>query len=175
MVVGVNGEWSVVNYENAVAYVRAEALCAPPTRAAVQNTPPSDVAAPTPSAPPLASSASSLFKYPAPQLLVPTNGARYWCARELMFEWGFDAALAPDEFFLIESKLVEHDRWNALADWTREKTVTLFPSKGDGECDTVWWGHTGVYEWRVSVVRGNKEMPTYLSPFSEQYRVNYGN
>ena len=173
-VTGVNGEWSVVSNENAVAYVRSNQLCAPPTRVAAQatNAPAQDSITPTASAV-IADSAASSFKYPAPQLVKPTNGEKYWCKRELVLEWNFGAPLAGDEFFLVESKLVEHERWNALWDWTKETTVILFPNRGDGSCETVWWSNTGVYEWRVSVVRGNKQMPTYLSPFSEWYRINY--
>jgi hypothetical protein len=105
---------------------------------------------------------------------MPTNGAKYWCSRELVLEWGLAGpALADNEFFLVESKLVEHERWFALADWTKSTTVTLFPNRDSGECETVWWTNTGVYEWRISVVTGNKEMPTYLSPFSEPFHINY--
>ena len=82
--------------------------------------------------------------------------------------------LAPNEFFLVESKPVEHSRWVALWDWTQDdKSDTATPSRAEGECDAVWWGNTGVYEWRVSIVTGNKEMPTYLSPFSEPFHINY--
>lgn len=173
---GVNGEWSVVSGENPVTYVRTNQLCPPPTRAAAQPTGApahdSNSATPTP-ATVIAIPAASSFKYPAPQLLKPTNGEKYWCKRELVLQWNFAGTLAPDEFFLVESKPVEHEPWLALYDWTKETTVFLNPNRGDGACDTVWWGNTGVYEWRVSVVRGDKEMPTYLSPFSEAQRINY--
>lgn len=175
---GVNGEWSVVNHENSTLYVRTNLLCAP-TRAA-GLAPPTAAGAPvsaTPAQPSTASTnaATGPFKYPAPQLLVPTFGEKYWCKRELILQWSLSAPpLAPEEYFLIESKLVEHSTWIALSDWTKETTIVLSPSRDRGECDAVWWGNTGVYEWRVSVVTGNKEMPTYLSPFSEPSRINYG-
>jgi hypothetical protein len=178
-VTGVNGEWSVVTLQDSVAYVRTAVLCAP-TRAP---------AAPTSNAPPVAnavtetpaavaqgaaSSAASPFKYAAPQIVMPSNGSKYWCSRELILEWSLPSgALGPDEYFLVESKAVERERWDALADWTQATTVTLFPNKGGGECDAVWWSNTGVYEWRISVVTGNKTTPTYLSPFSEQFQINY--
>jgi hypothetical protein len=184
-VTGVNGEWSVINQANGTLYVRTNLLCAP-TRASSQPTPavtdsvpptpvPSDTVPPTQAAQTIASSAAIAFKYPAPQLIVPTNGARYWCNRELILQWDVNGVpLGADEFFLIESKLVEHERWDALSDWTKETTVMLSPNRGEGSCDSVWWSNTGVYEWRVSIVRGSKEMPTYLSPFSEKFRINYG-
>lgn len=180
---GVNGDWNVVTNENGVFYIRSDQLCAPPTRAPAKATaaggqPPQVTAVPptpTPAAAVIASSAATAFKYAAPALDVPTNGAKYWCTRELVLHWSFDTtALAPDEFFLVESKLVEHEQWFALSDWTRNTDVTLNPNRGGGSCETVWWANTGVYEWRVSVVKGNKEMPTYLSPFSQQFRINYG-
>ncbi len=175
-VTGVNGEWSVVTANNAAFYIRSNQLCAPPTRAAAQVTTAPSVNDPTPTASSSANaqSAAPALKYPAPQILKPSFGERYWCNRELVLEWSAPAALAPDEYFLVESKLVEHDHWNALADWTKDTTVMLYPNRGGGECDTVWWSNTGVYEWRVSVVRGSKQTPTYLSPFSEPSRINYG-
>lgn len=173
-VTGVNGEWSVVNQASNVLYVRSVYLCAPPTRVAAPVTATArQMESPTSAALTNASPAGATFKYSAPQLLLPTFGAKYWCVRELILQWEANAALAPEEFFLVESKLVEHDRWVALADWTKDTTVTLFPNRGGGVCDTVWWDNTGVYEWRVSIVRGNKDMPTYLSPFSESFRINY--
>jgi hypothetical protein len=169
VVTGVNGEWSVVNLPNGVAYIHSGLLCAP-TRAAVTRAPDADNAAPTAlpesTGAPIANAASANFKYPAPVLLEPTNGARYWCARELVLAWAFEGALAADEFFLVESKPQEQGRWSALADWTQETRVVLYPNRGGGACDTVWWSNTGAYQWRVSIVRGNKEMPEYLSPFS---------
>lgn len=183
-ITGVNGAWNVVNTENGALYIRTDQLCAQPTRAptkapaanggAAQATAAPPTAAPAPSDAP-ASAATANFKYGAPAPDVPTNGAKYWCSRELVLHWNFDTTqLQPNEFFLVESKLVEKDRWFALADWTKETRVMLNPNRGGGSCDTVWWSNTGVYEWRVSVVTGNKEMPTYLSPFSEQFRINYG-
>jgi len=174
-VTGVNGEWSVVNQPQGVLYLRTSVLCAP-TRNVAQSTAAPAQTADTPAATTVAvaSSAASSFKYPAPRLNIPTNGAKYWCTRELVLQWTFAQPLASDEFFLVENKLVEHERWFALADWTKEVTVMLHPNRGGGACETVWWSNTGVYEWRVSVVRGNKELPTYLSPFSERYRINYG-
>jgi hypothetical protein len=89
-------------------------------------------------------------------------------------EWSFDGTgLAADEYFLVESKPQDHDQWVALADWTKSTLVTLHPNRGGGSCDTVWWGNTGTFQWRVSVVRGNKEAPTYLSPFSQLSVINY--
>lgn len=178
--VGVNGAWNVVTTDSGVLYIRTDQLCAQPTRAPVKATavggqPTAAPPTPTPLGGAVASSAAPAFKFGAPVLDVPTNGAKYWCTRELVLHWNFDAAtLAPDEFFLVESKLVEHERWFALADWTKETGVMLNPNRGGGSCETVWWSNTGVYEWRVSVVTGNKEMPTYLSPFSERFRINYG-
>lgn len=166
---GMSGDWSVVNQENGIAYIQSVALCTP-TRAAanVVATPDANAATPLP-AQTMTSAANpaNAFKYPAPRLVKPTHGERYWCKRELVFEWVLDApALGADEFFLIESKPHEQGRWTALADWTRELRVILYPNRGGGSCETVWWTNTGAYEWRVSVVRGNKEMPQYLSPFS---------
>ncbi len=177
-VTGVNGEWSVVAREQGVVYIRTLALCAPPTRVpgAPQPTaaPAVEAATPSVSAATLANPAAGAFKYPAPLLVIPTYGEKYWCKRELILQWSAPPApLAGDEFFLVESKLVDDDHWQALWDWTKESRVTLNPSRDGGECDAVWWGNTGVYEWRVSIVRGNKEMPTYLSPFSELSRINY--
>jgi hypothetical protein len=175
-VTGVNGEWSVVNLPDSIVYVRTVYLCAP-TRAPVpptSNAPAVATGTATPSAATAANSAAPGFKYAAPQIVMPTNGAKYWCSRELVLEWSLPAGvLGTDEFFLVESKAVERERWDALADWTQANTVTLFPNKGGGECDAVWWSNTGVYEWRISVVTGNKEMPTYLSPFSESFQINY--
>ncbi len=172
-VTGVNGEWSVVSLPNGVAYIHSSWLCAP-TRAAATSAP--KLSAPTPAADAItraANAANADFKYPAPVLGEPTNGARYWCARELVFAWAFDGALAPDEYFLVESKPHEKARWTALADWTKETRVVLYPSRGGGSCDTVWWPNTGAYQWRVSVVRGDKEMPEYLSPFSAVNDITY--
>lgn len=169
VVTGVNGAWSVVNTSKGIAYIHSDWLCAP-TRAAVTPASGGDAAVVTPLPPnptaPLANAASENFKYPAPVLIEPTNGARYWCARDLVLTWAFQGTLAPDEFFLVESKPHEQSRWSALADWTKETRVMLYPNRGGGSCDTVWWANTGAYQWRVSVVRGNKEMPEYLSPFS---------
>lgn len=183
-VTGLNGDWSVTTLASVTLYVRTSLLCAPtrapakPTVAASDSVSPTPLAAgsaaPTQAALTAASSAAVAFKYPAPQLLVPTNGAKYWCNRELILQWDVGGAtLAADEFFLVEGKLVEHERWNALSAWTQETTVMLSPSRGEGECDATWWANTGVYEWRVSIVRGSPEMPTYLSPFSEAFRINY--
>lgn len=174
-VTGVNGDWSVVIRNDTVGYIPTNQLCAPPTRVSLQATtaPIENSTTPTAISVSTANSTSPSFKYSAPRLVKPTNGEKYWCKRELVLQWNFDALLAPDEFFLVESKLVEHDRWDALADWTKETMVTLYPNRGGGACETVWWTNTGVYEWRVSVVRGNKDLPTYLSPFSERYRINY--
>lgn len=185
VVTGLNGEWSVTTQASGTLYVRTSLLCAP-TRAPVKPTvvasdsvsptpPASDSdATPTQAALTAASSAAVAFKYPAPHLIVPTNGAKYWCNRELILQWAIRSpALEADEFFLVESKLVEHERWNALSAWTKETTVMLSPSRGEGECDATWWANTGVYAWRVSIVRGSPETPTYLSPFSEEFRINY--
>lgn len=174
---GVNGEWSVVNRANGAAYLRTNLLCPPATRAASQVTTEfaQTESTATPSAASIANSGGAAFKYPAPQIIMPTNGAKYWCNRDLILEWTTDVPnLAADEYFLVESKLVEHERWTALVDWTKELKATLHPNRDGGSCETVWWSNTGVYEWRISVVRGNKEMPTYLSPFSERSRINYG-
>lgn len=170
-VTGVNGEWWVVNTENGAAYVQAAVLCTPTRRPQPATTAASaSSATETPTVLAANTSVASpahAFKYPAPQLLEPTNGARYWCTRDLIFKWTLDApALAPDEYFLVESKPHERERWTALADWTKSMTVTLSPNRGGGSCETVWWSNTGAYQWRVSVVRGNKEMPEYLSPFA---------
>lgn len=171
VVTGVNGEWWVVNTETGAAYMRAAVLCTPTRRpqAAVTDMSASSVTE-TPAALAVKTSAANpaqAFKYPAPQLLEPTNGARYWCMRDLIFKWTLDApALAPDEYFLIESRPHERERWTALADWTKSTTVTLSPNRGGGSCETVWWSNTGAYQWRVSVVRGSKEMPEYQSPFA---------
>lgn len=177
-VTGVNGDWSVVNTGNGMLYIRTIQLCAPPTRAAgaaPTSGPAPNAPAPSPSSSAVAGASATAFKYPAPKPVMPTNGAKYWCTRELVLEWSLSAPpLAENEFFLVENKLVEHERWFALADWTQATTVTLNPNRGGGTCETVWWSNTGVYEWRVSVVTGNKEMPTYLSPFSERFRINYG-
>lgn len=173
---GVNGEWSVIPRQAGVGYVRTVQLCAPPAAAAQPTVVPMPVGAPTvtPDTLAIASAAAPDFKYPAPLPIMPTNGSKYWCSRELVFEWSHSGPpLAEGEYFLIENKAVEHERWSALADWTRADTVTLFPNRGGGECETVWWTNTGVYEWRVSIVTGNKEMPTYLSPYSESFRINY--
>jgi hypothetical protein len=178
-VTGVSGEWSVATLQDRVVYVRTALLCAP-TRAPApptSNAPPAVEAAtaPAPAFTAVANSATSAFKYPAPQIVTPSDGSRYWCSRELVLEWSLPTgALGANEFFLVESKPAERERWDALADWTQTTTVTLFPSKGDGECDAMWWENTGVYQWRISVVTGNKELPTYLSPFSELYHINYG-
>lgn len=175
VVTGVNGAWSVVNLPNGVAYIHSIDLCVP-TRVVATGAPGAG-AAPTPApanaTAPTAGTASANFKYPAPVLVEPTNGARYWCARDLVLEWTFQGALAPGEYFLVESKPHEQTRWNALADWTQETRVILHPNRGGGSCDTVWWANTGAYQWRVSVVRGNKEMPEYLSPFSAVNDVTY--
>lgn len=166
-VTGVNGEWSVVNLSDGVAYIHSSWLCAP-TRAAPRASVGNATASPpAQTLSPVANVADAHFKYPAPRLVEPTNGARYWCARELALAWSFDSELAPDEYFLVESKPHEQKRWTALADWTKETRVTLYPSRDGGSCDTVWWANTGAYQWRVSVVRGNKAMPEYLSPFSQ--------
>ncbi len=175
-VTGVSGEWSVVNVESGIAYIPSGMLCVP-TRAPAAPKNSAGTNSGTP-APPKTNSAianpATAFRYAAPRLVSPTNGARYWCSRELVFEWGFDgAALAADEFFLIESKPHEQTRWTALADWTKETRVVLNPNRGGGSCDTVWWANTGAYEWRVSVVRGDKEHPEYLSPFSDKYDIIY--
>jgi len=174
VVTGVIGEWSAVNLPNGIAYIHSSWLCAP-TRAATRAPNPDATITPAAvdSTAPVANAANANFKYPAPLLSEPTNGARYWCARELVFAWAFDGALAPDEYFLIESKPHEKTRWTALADWTKETRVILHPSRGGGSCDTVWWPNTGAYQWRVSVVRGNKEMPEYLSPFSAVNDITY--
>lgn len=179
-VTGVNGEWSVVSAGGNTVYVRTASLCAPPpapTRAAApaQNggstaNAPTATAAIT--AAPVAQPASN-FKYAAPQLVEPTDGAHYWCSRELVLGWA-GPALGPDEYYLVESKAPERQQWTALADWTRETSVKLSPSRGGGACDAFWWANTGVYEWRVSVVRGERERPEYLSPFSPVGRINYG-
>lgn len=173
-VTGVNGEWSVVTSGSRSLYIRTPQLCAP-TRASIPATgaPALDDSTPTAKSAATASSAVSAFKYPAPQLILPTNGKTYKCNQDLALEWQLVTPLAIDEYFLIESKPVEHEGWIALADWTQETTVTLHPNRGGGPCDATWWPNTGVYEWRVSVVRGNKEIPTYLSPFSQTYRINY--
>ncbi len=177
VVTGVNGEWSVVAIETGVAYIPSAMLCAPTRAPAATRAPNNNATGETPSAARTAAAIAnpaSVFKYPAPRLVMPTNGARYWCMRELAFEWALDAApLAGDEFFLIESKPQEQTRWAALADWTQETRVTLYPNRGGGACDTVWWANTGAYQWRVSVVRGSKEMPEYLSPFSPVYDITY--
>lgn len=170
-VTGVNGEWSVVNMDTGAAYIHTTLLCTP-TRPPQPAT--SAVNANGETATPFAATTNSpianaarAFKYPAPQLLEPTNGARYWCTRDLVLTWTLAApALAPDEYFLVESKPHERERWTALSDWTKGTTVTLSPNRGGGSCDTVWWSNTGAYQWRVSVVRGNKEVPEYLSPFA---------
>lgn len=175
-VTGVNGDWSVTSRQEGVGYVRTLQLCAPPPSAAKPSTAPAPSPGSTPliNTPAVANSAAPAYKYPAPQLVVPTNGARYWCTRELVLEWDLAGPpLAEGEYFLVENKRVEHDRWFALADWTKSTTVTLFPNRGGGECDALWWANTGVYEWRVSVVTGSKEMPTHLSPFSEGFHINY--
>lgn len=172
-VTGVNGEWFVVDLPSGVAYIRSTLLCVP-TRAVATRVPGAGTA-PTPAnaTAPIAGAATANFKYLAPVPVEPTNGARYWCARDLVLEWSFDGALAPDEFFLVESKPHEQTRWSALADWTHDTNVVLHPNRGGGSCDTVWWANTGAYQWRVSVVRGSKEMPEYLSPFSAVYDITY--
>jgi hypothetical protein len=176
VVTGVIGDWSAANSEGVSAYVRSDMLCVP-TREASQPTalapPATDEPTPTVHSAPNAQSASSPFKYHAPALVAPTNGETYSCKRDLRLVWQFDAGLGPDEFFLVESKPHEHERWFALADWTKETSVMLHPNRGEGTCDTVWWGNTGIYEWRVSIVRGNKETPIYLSPFSDSSIINY--
>ena len=174
-VTGVNGEWSVIATDKGTYYVRTDQLCAPPTRAAAPTAVPrtSNAPLPTATAAPIASAATTAFKYPAPQLITPTDGERYSCKRPLTLEWSLTSPLAADDYFLVESKLVEHDGWVALAAWTKESSVPLMPVKSDSGCDTTWWPNTGVYEWRVSVVTGNPQTPTHLSPFSESFRINY--
>lgn len=174
-VTGVNGEWSVVTAGNQAQYIRTTQLCAP-TRAstAAPTVPALDAPTPTPVSVVTASAAGLEFKYSAPQIIKPTDGETYKCNRDLILQWSLDTSIAADEFFLVESKPVEHERWNALAEWTKETTIVLHPSRGNGPCDTPWWSNTGVYEWRVSVVRGSKQTPTYASPFSQSFRINYG-
>ena len=46
-----------------------------------------------------------VFKYPAPQIIMPTNGAKYWCTCELVLEWSLAGPpLADNEYFLVENK-----------------------------------------------------------------------
>jgi uncharacterized protein YgiM (DUF1202 family) len=178
-VTGINGDWSVVTIENKVAYIQSALLCTPTRAASAASsalTPDANAATPlsTDDASPVANPAVTTFKYPAPRLIEPTNGAHYWCSRDLIFEWALDASpLGSDEFFLVESKPHERDTWTALADWTKDTRVVLHPSKGGGGCDTVWWSNTGAYQWRVSVVRGNKAAPQHLSPFSAWNDIVY--
>ncbi|HZQ06363.1 MAG TPA: DnaJ domain-containing protein [Anaerolineae bacterium] len=181
-VTGVNGEWSIVNIEEGTAYIRTALLCVPtrvPPKPTDANAPtdaaniPIDAATATPLSAPIASAAANSFKYPAPQLVSPSNGSKYWCSRDLVLQWSLAAALGADEYFVVESKAADKTEWRALADWTKDTTVMLHPAKGSGSCDALWWGNTGAYEWRVSVVRGSHEAPERLSPFSETYNINY--
>jgi hypothetical protein len=170
VVTGVNGDWSVVSVEGGTVYVRTEFLCAPTPAPAAATTLTTAAAGPTPAP---ANSTASPFIYSAPGLIQPTHGSKYWCSRELVLQWESAASLQPDEYFLVESKAHERQQWIALADWTKERSVTLHPVRGGGSCDALWWSNTGVYEWRVSIVRGNKERPQYRSPFSEVFSINY--
>ncbi len=175
-VTGINGDWSVITAPSGTAYVRTALLCTPTPGPPRPTSPPTNATNPAAAAltqTPAGSTANSAFVYPSPQLVSPTHGSKYWCNRDLELQWTFGGSLAPDEFFLVESKPHEREQWVALADWTKDTRVTLHPVKGEGACDAIWWANTGVYEWRVSVVRGSKETPTFLSPFSDVFTVNY--
>lgn len=170
-VTGVVGDWSVVNLADGAAYIRTAVLCAPTPSARAQTVATS--AGSAVAATPLAASQLAAFAYAAPQLVSPTHGSKYWCNRDLILTWSQSAPLGPNDYFLVESKAHERERWTALADWTKDTSVTLHPNRGGGSCDAFWWGNTGVFQWRVSVVSGSKEKPTYLSPFSEPFTINY--
>lgn len=177
--IGANGEWLAITSSEGVLFVEQTALCAPtrmPPRTPKAHPSPTSSPSPAQSLPPVAA-----YAHPAPQLIAPSHGARYWCSRELTFAWQLNGsatpALAADEWFLVESKAVERERWFAISDWTKETRLALYPLKGSDGCDALWWPNTGVYEWRVTVIRGDIQTHTiiqYTSPPSPSRIVNYG-
>lgn len=136
--------------------------------------------APTPTPTPThAGAPGSAFKYSAPTLLSPSNGARYACAKPLTFQWTVSDAplpLAGNEYFVIESTPTERDAWVSISEWTQGTSVTLNPIKGRNQCDALWWANTGTHEWRVRIVAGNPgthEVTDFLSPVSPSSVISY--
>jgi hypothetical protein len=127
----------------------------------------------------IAAGPTSAFKYSAPQLTLPSNGARYACAKPLTLQWTDANAplpLAGNEWFVIETKATEREDWTLMSDWTQETSVTLNPLKKKNGCDALWWANTGTYEWRVRIVTGERAthaVTEYLSLPSPSWVISY--
>jgi hypothetical protein len=118
------------------------------------------------------------YKYPAPRLISPSSGANYGCARDLVLQWSMEpaTALGENEWFIVEARPMNSDAWTGLADWTREQTVSLHPTKQGKNCDIAGLPE-GTFEWRVRVVQGDRSshaLGGFLSLPSASLIINYG-
>ncbi|MGE5140555.1 MAG: hypothetical protein ACM3JD_13900, partial [Rudaea sp.] len=100
---------------------------------------------------------STGYKYPQPRP-VSENLERYTCNVPLTLSWTITpgANLGPDEWYVVESRQENNGLYTGIVEWTKDLSATLFPSRGSGGCDALWWPGPGRYEWRVRIIRGDR-------------------
>jgi hypothetical protein len=111
------------------------------------------------------------FKYAAPEIIGPEDGARFGKNYKPILEWRPVAvALAPDEYYEVTIERTWQGRqYYAGSDWTRETRFIPSPDVVRGTSDL------GDYHWRVVVKRltGTDERGgkrgVALSPPSKRY------
>ncbi len=116
--------------------------------------------------------------YPAPRLVAPASGSNYACARDLVLQWAMEPAaeLKENEWFVVEARTVGRENWIGLADWTREQSVLIHPTKEGKSCEIAGLPQ-GAFEWRVQIIQGDRNthaLQRFMSPPSAPSIINYG-